>query len=95
MQDVPRNAFGWPTVKPKFFTLPQLVREAKRWRGDRLGVNTVGSGEWAKYTRVLIKRGFSTATEIQEGILPDEVPRTKKPKWLGQLHERDVNHDDT
>jgi len=85
-RDVPRNAHGWPTVEPRFFTLPQLIREARSWSSwDERG--TVEHAQWEKYTSELLTRGFSTATEIQERLLPDEVQRRERPLWWSQMSE--------
>jgi len=69
---IPRNANGWPTVEPKFFTYAELLAEARRWRGGDPG--TVAGAKWDLYVQELFDRGFMTAVERQEGILPDELP---------------------
>lgn len=61
--EVPRNANGWPTVEPKFFTETQLRMELKRWAGckDDLagdGSRTVGHAEYDMYAAELLRRGF-------------------------------------
>lgn len=85
MRDVPRNAHGWPTIPPSHFTLPQLIREARKWQGGNPG--TVGGEQWDLYTNELLNRGFSTKVEIQERILPDEVTRRQQPSWWHQMKE--------
>lgn len=85
MMDVPRNSNGWPTISPKYFTLPQLINEAKRWRNYPKTGDTVGKAQWYKYTNELLKRGFSTRLEIQERVLPDEVQRLVEPSWWSQI----------
>lgn len=81
--DVPRTANGWPVPGPEYFTLPQLVLEARKWREGWPG--TVGGEEWKKYTDELVRRGYSTRLEIENGLLPHEVPRRTRPDWLWQL----------
>lgn len=85
MNDVPRTATGWPTVDPTHFTLPQLIREARKWRGGEYG--TLGYDEWQKYSGELVRRGYSSHTEIQERILPDEVQRRERPSWWSHMDE--------
>lgn len=82
--DVPRTAMGWPVFGPEYFTLPQLIIEARKWRGDYLP-GTVGANQWKKYTDELIRRGYSTRLEIEHGFLPDEVHRRETPSWYWQL----------
>lgn len=81
--DVPRTAMGWPVFGPEYFTLAQLILEARRWRGGSPG--TVGGDEWKKYTDELIRRGFSTKLEIENDFLPDEVQRRERPNWYYQI----------
>ena len=81
--DVPRTAMGWPTHGPELFTLPQLIIEARKWRGGWPG--TVGGEQWKKYTDELVRRGYSTRVEIDHQLLPDEVQRTEEPSWLWQI----------
>lgn len=81
--EVPRTAMGWPTFGPEFFTLPQLILEARKWRNNWPG--TVGGGEWKKYTDELIRRGYSTSVEIEYNLLPDQVQRSEEPDWVWQI----------
>lgn len=91
MIDVPRNSNGWPTVEPCYFTLPQLIREARKWiKPDESG--TVISGMWNKYSSELVRRGFSTQVEIDHRKLPDDIYGTGKldedlPEWWDQMLE--------
>ena len=63
--DVPRNANGWPTIEPKFFTLDQLLIEAENWRNVGDHPNTVGQGKWKLYTQELMDRGFMDETDVK------------------------------
>jgi len=86
MSTVPRNSNGWPVISPELMTYTEILAEAHKWKeGRRSHKTTVSNSEWKKYTNELVKRGFSTAIEIQEGILPDEVPgeeaRVRHEAW--------------
>ena len=93
MSDVPRSANGWPTIDPAQFTDLQLIREAYSWysTAKRSLGNTVGSGQWDKYTAELVKRGVMSEDDRQ-GFTPltnlpwfiananDLIPK-RRPWW--------------
>lgn len=74
MPNVPRNSKGWPVIGPQQMTYLQLIAEARKWKGCRNDSSTTGQSQWKIYTEELLARGFSTPVELQEGVLPDEVP---------------------
>jgi hypothetical protein len=67
--DVPRNANGWPTIEPNFFTLDQLLLEAEKWRSCANNeARTVGKSHWHKYTDELINRGFMDEVDVRAWV---------------------------
>jgi len=67
--DVPRNANGWPTVAPNFFTMEQLIREAESWRSCANNMaGTVGKDKWLKYTGELVSRGFIDEVDVRAWV---------------------------
>ena len=72
--DIPRNANGWPTVEPEFFTERQLRKEGESWRKTALETykGTVGYEEWEKYARELHVRGFIELVDPRVPLLEND-----------------------
>lgn len=72
--DVPRNANGWPSVGPEFFTEAQLRKEGEQWRNTALKTypGTVGYREWEKYAQELHRRGFIELVDPRVPLLAND-----------------------
>jgi hypothetical protein len=68
--DVPRDAQGWPTVGPEFFTEAQLRREGERWRGGgAIQIGTIAYEKWELYATELHRRGFVETVDLAASLL--------------------------
>jgi hypothetical protein len=71
--DVPRNANGWPTVGPEFFTEAQLRKEAEKWRGGgAIPKGIVAYDQWELYATELHRRGFIEIVDPRVPLLAND-----------------------
>lgn len=80
--DVPRNALGWPTVEPKYFTEAQLRKECEQWRTTALntGRGTIGYSEWEKYAKELHRREFLSVVDPRIPVI--EPISEERQLWI-------------